>query len=840
MRQGKRKDNLIFIIPGVLLVGLSVFLLKSDVWTFWTWYLLAMVLGIAAMPATGMLFAGFDDKGWMFSKVLAIAASGFAVWFLACCRIIRFSTGSCVAVTLVLAFLSMLLLRRESRLKVECFPVNHIRLILTEELVFLAAFLLWTYLAGFHPAAYGTEKFMDYGFMEAMMRSEVIPARDLWYSEGNLNYYYGGQYFAVFLTKLSGSRVELTYNLMRTFVAGFAFALPFSLVCQMTRDLFRNRRKKQAGSEKTGILPGLIAGAAVSIAGNVHYVVYRCVLPWIQKMTGAEEIDSYWFPNATRYIGFRPEVSTDHTIHEFPCYSFVLGDLHAHVVNIMFVLLLLGLLYAYTGQERRKSTISFDSAAFEGGKSFLKRELLHPQVLICSALLGMFHWTNYWDFVIYFVVTGGVVMFTNFLRFRGEGKLVLLSTLVHAAEMAVVSTVIILPFTLQFETMVQGVALCKNHSMPHQLLILWGLPAAVSVLLIGEIFAESIRKWRTQGAAAEIEAAEQEAAGTETAGTETAGIETAGIEAAETEAAGTETAELETAGTEAEELKAAGTETASTEDMSAGTDPDGSVRRTGALYGVMSNISIPDLFVIITSLCALGLVCIPEVVYVRDIYEAGNARANTMFKLTYQAYIMFGLTIGYGLCRILVFARKKIMVFLAMIGLVLWVWTLGYFGNSVRAWFGRVWDPSGYRGLNALKFLDTDFYEDVGAIDWLKENVKDVQVVLEANGDSYTGYERVSATTGLPTILGWYVHEWLWRSNVGDLNSKSADVETIYTSQDEKQVLSLLLNYDVSYVIIGSKEREKYGDRLNTELLTGLGSIVYQDPNYSTLIVKIR
>ena len=87
---------------------------------------------------------------------------------------------------------------------------------------------MWTYFAGFRPQAYGTEKFMDYGFMEAMMRSTTLPARDLWYSEGTINYYYGGQYFAVFLTKLTGSKVELTYNLMRTFVAAFAFVLPFS------------------------------------------------------------------------------------------------------------------------------------------------------------------------------------------------------------------------------------------------------------------------------------------------------------------------------------------------------------------------------------------------------------------------------------------------------------------------------------------------------------------------------------------------------------------------------------------------------------------------------------
>ena len=82
-----------------------------------------------------------------------------------------------------------------------------------------------------------------------------------------------------------------------------------------------------------------------------------------------------------------------------------------------------------------------------------------------------------------------------------------------------------------------------------------------------------------------------------------------------------------------------------------------------------------------------------------------------------------------------------------------------------------------------------------------KKNVKDVEVVLEANGDSYSEYERVSAMTGLPTIMGWYVHEWLWRGDLADINAKIADVENIYTSTDEAHVKSLLEEYDISYIL---------------------------------------
>ena len=149
-------------------------------------------------------------------------------------------------------------------------------------------------------------------------------------------------------------------------------------------------------------------------------------------------------------------------------------------------------------------------------------------------------------------------------------------------------------------------------------------------------------------------------------------------------------------------------------------------------------------------------------------------------------------------------------------------------------------DPSQYKGLNATAFLETDYVEDVCAIKWLKENIEGSPVVLEANGDSYSEYERVSAMTGLPTVMGWYAHEWLWRNDVADLNEKSGEIETIYTSTDTARVQELIEKYDISYIFVGSCEREKYGENLNNAGLESLGEIVYQDPDYETYIVKIE
>ena len=744
------KKRILQLLLAIALIGGSAYLLKGDVWTFWTWWLLAGVLGLCAMPLTGRLFQGFADKGWIFSKALAIAVTGFFTWFLVSIKLAAFTTLTCVAVVLIFVVCCIGLFLYQSRKGIWCMPEGHGDLVFWEEVIFFAAFLMWTYFAGFHPQAYGTEKFMDYGFMEAMMRSTTLPATDLWYSQGKINYYYGGQYFAVFLTKLSVTKVAKTYNLMRTFVAAFAFAMPFSLVYQMVRD----RLDGQLTGKKRCVPPmaGLTAGVSLSLAGNGHYIVYKWVLPWIQKLQGVESDSSYWFPDATRYIGYNPYREEDRTIHEFPSYSFVLGDLHAHVVNILFVLLLIGILYAWMKKMKSQRLDQVDLRT----SAFWKREMLSPYLLLAGLLLGMYQWTNFWDFVIYFVVTGGVMLFGNIVRLGGRIRKILAVTIVQALELLAVSYLVILPFTIQFDSMVDGVGIAKYHSYFYQLLVLWGIPVLLVLVFVISLLREKLKQVEHK-----------------------------------------------------------------------------------SLYSLMAATDVPDLFALITGLCAFGLILIPELVYVRDIYENGNARANTMFKLTYQAYILFALTMGYGIYRLLIVTRNKLSKVLAGVVLFFLVWTFGYLGNSVKAWFGDVWKVSDYQGLDATTFLEQQVPEDAAAIRWLRANITGSPVVLEAPGDSYTKYERVSAATGLPTVIGWRVHEWLWRSNVADVDFKAEDVRRIYTSTDEDQVKRLLTNYDVSYIFVGSTEREKYGDSLNESLLQSLGTVVFQDETYDTYIIKV-
>ena len=738
----KRKGILKLVILGVLLAGAQI-LLKEDGKVFAIWWLAVLLLGWCSFPLCQYLFSRFRDKGYLVAKIFGIAGAGFLMWLGAATGIVPFTAGSClgsVAVFAVICWGVWITFNKKKNKdrKFWQFTGEWYQTALDDELVVTLLFLLWTYVAGFRPAAYGTEKFMDYGFMMAMMRSTTLPAKDLWYAGSKINYYYGGQYFAVFLTKLTHTQVAQTYNLMRTLVAGFCFAVPFGLVRQMVLDSWKK--------EKPALLGGVLAGAGVSLAGNMHYVVIGKLLPWIREIFHLPKGDyTYWFPNSTRYIGYYP-AENDKTIHEFPSYSFVLGDLHAHVVNLMFVVALISLVYAMMKHHSSKGALQAESA---GEKNFCKKQvaaaLTDPYVLVFAFLIGMFHWTNYWDFVIYYVMGGMGVIWCNYQKYKELEKphrmrMTAGISLLHAVWVFLLATIAALPFTLQFQSMVSEVALAQNHSRPYQWWLIWGLPVIGAVLFF----------W--------------------------------------------------------------------------------CVKREGAKKA--------DLFGVLLGISALGLIVIPEIVYVRDIYEKEYARSNTMFKLTYQAFTMFGILLGYALIRLWMEKKHVIRKVLTSAVFACFVGCCFYTTTAVHAWFGQVWDPSQYQGLDATAYLETTFPEDAAAIRWLNDNVTGDPVVLEANGDSYSDYERVSAMTGLPTVLGWYVHEWLWRGDTGELNERAQEVETIYTSTNQEEVKALLEKYQVEYIFVGAREREKY-ESLNESMLQSLGNVVFSDEQSQTYVLQV-
>lgn len=731
-------------------------LLRRDIFPFLQWWVTILCLGIIFMPLTSYLFRFFHDKGYLFSKTIGVAVAGYLTWLFTTLRIMKFTEGTSILVVLLCLLLNVvfLVLTRDKFRLSQVINRESVGCFFKEELLFFGLFMLFLYIRGFKPEAYGTEKFMDYGFMTSMFRSEYMPPQDLWYSGHPLNYYYVGQFIATFLSKLSFVGVAKGYNLMLMMLGAFGFVLPYSLVCNLIKHFSFDQEKKLWVPN----FAGLTAGAAVCIAGNMHYPTYRFLEPFVRKFFGMEKGSySYWFPDATRFIGYHPETN-DKTIHEFPSYSFVLGDLHAHVINIFFVLTVLGILVAWLLMKDKEKDKTYR----------VYQEIFHPAIVLLGFFIGIFHMTNRWDYPIYYVVSGSIILFSNMLVYNCKSKAFWLTAL-QGVFVMLVAKLIALPFDLNFDKISSNIKKTVNYTPINQLIILWGLPIFIVIAFVCFLGASYRRKQK---------------------------------------------------------------------------NIDSKEKNVNAFLNLLKQIHGSDLFIVLIGFCAIGLILLPEVIYIEDIYSGDYKRANTMFKLTYQAYILFGICIGYILGRLLFFSETKRQKKVAVVGLLLFLSTLLYPINAVNAWFGNVFKIENYQGIDASAFMEEKMPDDYLATKWLLDNIKGMPIVLEANGDSYTDYQRVSVITGLPTVLGWRTHEWLWRSDTIKLDQRAEDIELIYTSEDSKEVQSMIERYGIAYVYVGKLEENKYG-AINHELIKSLGDIVFispktQDKLYETYIVQVR
>ena len=232
-------------------------------------------------------------------------------------------------------------------------------------------------------------------------------------------------------------------------------------------------------------------------------------------------------------------------------------------------------------------------------------------------------------------------------------------------------------------------------------------------------------------------------------------------------------------------------------------------------------------FVLLLILTGLLLTLGPEFVYLRDNF---GARLNTVFKFYYQAWAMFGVSAVYALHYLWSTRRSAAsraaapaatVAYAALLAVALMFPILAVRSRAAE-YRGPVAGPDGtplerqpatLDGLAVLNRFNPAEYE---AIMWLREHGATAggapPVVLEAVGGQYSGFGRVSAGTGFPTVLGWPGHEWQWRgSEHPEPGRREPIVEQIYKTPDLGVVGFLLDQFNVTYIYVGDLEVEKYG-----------------------------
>ncbi|MBO7335753.1 MAG: hypothetical protein J6U42_02320 [Lachnospiraceae bacterium] len=832
MSQNKTKSEQGFpVIPAVIVFFMVLFALAAgnkylhdDLGVVLKWWFMIFCGGVAFFPLAHVIGHRFKDGGYVLAKGLGLALGSWVVWTLSTFRILKFTNTGTVITLAVCAILSygiyISVCTKNKQRAFEEIDMTKFAHMLYFEALFLLMFIGACYFRSFRVTIDAqTEKDMDFGFLASVLNAEYLPAEDMWFAGKPINYYYYGIYVCGYVARLVNTNAGYAYNLGFMMLAALGFVQVYQLVYELMfhaadehdkRMKVKDPSKEPTGNIKRYVLShiaGWLSGFAVFAAGNMQYVLYCYVIPWIQKIIGMEP-KSYWFPDATRFITDEYEGVTGTLIHEFPSYSFVLGDLHAHVTDIIFVFTIVPVLFALLLNRKDRMEKARDNGVIE--KADYLKEALLPEILTASFLIGIMKTANYWDFFIYFVVSGGVILFSNAI-ITGFKKEALIMTAIHAAECLVLSVIVAIPFNINFESPSAGVGLCYTHSSPYELAVLWALPISVSVGL----FVTAIKNYSGRFKTVAVKKQKKGSV-------------------------------IKADPNEADYIYTSGK----------------GEKKVNHLFSFIYRLEFSDLFVLTIAACAMGLVLVPEIVYVRDIYGGSYARTNTMFKLAYQAFMLFGLVMSYGIVRFIGLFETKKQLVLSLIAAFFLCWTFGYFGKAAKSYTGDITKPDDYadRTLNSYNVMTKCEHTDqaeADAVNWINENLEPDAVILQMGTLSYRAFSIISSWTGRPTVCGWAYHEWLWR-NGGTLqypdcvkeraNFTGGDVVTLYTSTDREEVERLIEKYDIDYIYVGITEtvngydqgNKDSGDdfayvkgvwarktNLDHEFLKSLGSVVY-------------
>ncbi len=222
------------------------------------------------------------------------------------------------------------------------------------------------------------------------------------------------------------------------------------------------------------------------------------------------------------------------------------------------------------------------------------------------------------------------------------------------------------------------------------------------------------------------------------------------------------------------------------------------------------------------ALTAIILIAIPEFIYAKDIYPS-HPRANTMFKLTYQSFIMLGILMGVAVGKVIDKGNRGDWWWRIPNGIILSSILTGALLFSANAFTSYYGNFDNYQGLNGETWMSKETPEKYQAMVFLRS--KGEGKMVEAVGDSYTKNNAVSVFSGLPTIVGWRVHEWLWRGGYDSVGKRDDEVREIYEGKKIDLAKEILNKYQTRWILVTEDERTKY--KIIDSRIKGFGKVVW-------------
>jgi len=877
---------------------------------FVIWYLVISILGWITFPIAYRLFPGLVDRGYSFSRVLGLLLWGYIFWLLASFGVLSNQFSSILFSLFLLTGVSVLTLSKWTSGSSEdgtsksaltelsaWFKKHRINIILVE-VIFIVAFAGYTLVRAANPEILGTEKPMEVAFINAILKSPTFPPNDPWLSGYSISYYYFGYILVAMLAKFTSTPGAIAFNLGLGLIFGLAALGAYGLVFNLLRSTRSSKYfpawpgpsdKKHARRDAVTALLGPVFILLVSnIEGLLEILHARGIFPssfwvwldiqdinqppaapfdWLPRLFGS---GSWWWWRASRVLqDFDLANNSKEIIDEFPVFSFVLGDLHPHVLVIPFAFLamalalnhllspvhtlwfririkyqvqawltifiaLLGVTLIWFGLGSLRMTVAllgvgcllFSGFVFVNIPSTIRRkgialfsgpqedswELEVPlyirpiELLVVSIAVGGLAFLNVWDFPFYLLLFAGIYTLKRiWSQDVASGLTIFRDFIVISICVGILGVLLYLLQYLGFSSQAGGVI--PNLIYPTRGAHLW----VMFLTILIPIACYLIYIWSHYGSRQQLKT----------------GISITGITFAILLLFAALFGLLIMVIPGLRELFLG----------SLGADSPASVFTISLTRRALNAGGWVTLLIFLALIVGMlwpkkraedGVYILPVSLSRSHIYSFGlllvggiliaspeffflrdqfGWRMNTIFKFYYQGWLMWGVIAAFGTGILLKYLDGRWgVVFRVVLGLVL-IAGLTY---TVLGFWDRTrgFSPDVDLTLDGSDYIGQHSPDELAAIRWLAS--APLGVVAEAVGGSYTNYARVSAFSGQPTVLGWPGHESQWRGGGTEMGSRQSDIERLYCARDWLEAETIISLYDIRYVYVGDLERSTY------------------------------
>lgn len=676
-----------------------------------TWWALIEALGLLTLPLTFRLFSPAHAHGYPFTKILTIVLLAYLSWIFTFTGLVPLGVALFVVLGLLTAAAIAAAWLNRAPLA-EWLRGGGWAAMLRHDALWTAGFLFFVWQRSLAPEIFGAEKYMDFSFLNTLIRTDVMPPVDPWMSGRIFNYYYLGYLTFADLVRLSGIPGHIAYNLCIATIGGLGFSEFAALGLRLTGRLSY----------------ALLAGANTMVLGNLDGFLQ------VLERRALAPMD-YWRSSRV--------VASGDTINEFPFFSTIHGDLHPHFMVLPVTGLLLGLL--------------LDRGLFPPRGEFRLERFgaLIPLALATLALASMVVFSP-WELPVAGLLL--VLLLGRDLPFWPLVTRARLQLLLQVGGVLVAAYLLYLPFYVHFTAPTGGgVGFRVARTALGEFLTVFGallFPLVVLVAIEARRLLAAPPEWRHLL------------------------IALAGLLIAVAAVAGNAVIPL--------------------------------LLLTGGALAVLIYRHDDDAHRAPLTLATVAFVALLacEFVFLRDSYGDKLYRMNTVFKLYFQAWLLLSLSSAWALAVLLHRqwewrpAPRLVAFGAACLLLAACAYPLGLTATRLQ----NPRPPT----LDGTEYLAREHPDDFAALEWLRDNVGGLPVILEATGDPYSYYARFSSNTGLPTVLGWANHEGLWRANHKLVGDRRSDVIRMYNAATLESIAPLLDRYQVRYIVVGELERKDY------------------------------